>query len=300
MKKRLTIPTLYIVATPIGNLDDISQRALHILQTVDLIAAEDTRHSQGLLQHYHINKPLIALHSHNEIQQSRRLIQRLQEGMCIAYISDAGTPCIHDPGHYLVAQAHQHHIAVVPIPGPCAITTALSVSGLPHHPFLFVGFLPTQYKARQKQLTALSTQSYTLIFYEAPHRILDCLKDMCNIFGEQRQTTIARELTKQFETLYHGTLTSLLHQLNQQKDHCRGEFVILVAGQSAQYKATQRLSTQDKHLLTVLLAQLPMRQAVDMAHQITKRSKNKLYQLALAMQKRQKDATMNHSNHKHD
>lgn len=270
---------LYVVATPIGNREDITLRALNILQTVDLIATEDTRHSQGLLKHHGIDKPLIALHSHNETSQTVHLLKQLQQGTSIALISDAGTPCIHDPGAYLIHQAHNAGIQVVPIPGPCAITTALSVAGLQHQPFLFEGFLPVKQTARRKQLAELAEQTRTLIFYEAPHRIMPCLDDMQATLGEERQAVIARELTKQFETLYRGTLSMIDAQLQKKPDQCRGEFVLIVAGKPKEKGAI--LPAQTLRLLTALLAHLPTRQAVDIISQCTGTNKNKLYQAAL-------------------
>ncbi len=268
--------TLYVVATPIGNLDDISTRAIHILKTVDVILVEDTRHSQHLLQYYHIKKPLIALHSHNEAKQSIKLIQRLQRGERFALISDAGTPCIHDPGCQLVSQAHRANIKVVPIPGPSALTTALSVAGLPYKPFLFEGFLSPRRAMRHKQLSSLAKQAYTLVFYEAPHRILACLDDMYHILGEQRQASIARELTKQFETLYHGSLIELYHWLRKHPEQCRGEFVIMVTGYPNQ--KMNELTPEILSVLTTLLEYMPTRLAVQIVHQLTQVPKNKLYQ----------------------
>ena len=196
-----TAGTLYVVATPIGNLDDISARALKILSSVALIAAEDTRHSVRLLQHFGINTPLAACHEHNERDEGNRFITRLQAGDSVALISDAGTPLISDPGYHLVRQARAAGIAVVPVPGACALIAALSAAGLPSDRFIFEGFLPAKAVGRKARLSQLKEEPRTLIFYEAPHRILECLQDMESVFGAERPALLARELTKTFETL---------------------------------------------------------------------------------------------------
>jgi 16S rRNA (cytidine1402-2'-O)-methyltransferase len=200
---------LYVVATPIGNLDDISARAIHVLGHVARIAAEDTRHSARLLQHLGINTPLVAVHDHNEAGRVQSLINQLLAGDDIALISDAGTPLISDPGYRLVAAAHEASVRVVPIVGACAAIAALSAAGLPSDRFSFEGFLSAKTTARQVQLQALVNETRTLIFYEAPHRILECVQDMCAIFGEQRRVVLARELTKTFETIKQMTLAEL-------------------------------------------------------------------------------------------
>lgn len=271
---------LYIVATPIGNLRDITLRALDILKQVDLIAAEDTRHSKTLLQHYQINTPLISLHEHNEQQRSQELAAQLQAGKCLALISDAGTPLISDPGYQLVRTVREAGITVTPIPGACAVTAALSVSGLPTDRFCFEGFLPAKASMRQQYLATLLTESRTLIFYESPHRILDTLKDMAAVFTEPRRAVIARELTKTFETVLSGSLAELVQQLTADKNQQKGEFVILLAGNSA---AATNSNDESRRILQILLTDLPVKQAAQLAAQITGEKKNALYAMALAM-----------------
>ncbi|HRA42445.1 MAG TPA: 16S rRNA (cytidine(1402)-2'-O)-methyltransferase, partial [Gammaproteobacteria bacterium] len=221
---------LYIVATPIGHLGDISLRAIDTLKVVDRIAAEDTRHSLGLLKHLGIEKPLVALHEHNEREQAEKLLAFVEDGHALALISDAGTPLISDPGYHLVQLAHQLGIQVVPIPGPCSIITALSASGLPTDRFVFEGFLSAKATARRKQLEKLATETRTLIFFEAPHRILETVAAMQACFGEQRLAVVARELTKTFETIRMGTLSELEAWMKSDAMQQRGEFVVLVAG----------------------------------------------------------------------
>jgi 16S rRNA (cytidine1402-2'-O)-methyltransferase len=201
--------TLYVVATPIGNLADITQRAVTVLQSVDAILAENMRHSKPLLDFFNINKPLFSVHAHNEAQNAAVWIARLQQGESFALISDAGTPLIHDPGYVLVKEARQAGISVVPIPGACALITALCASGLPAQRFSFEGFLPSKSAERKTTLQSLYEDSRTLIFYEAPHRIVASLNDMCATFGADRPAALARELTKQFETVTQGTLAEL-------------------------------------------------------------------------------------------
>ncbi len=272
---------LYIVATPIGNLEDISQRALNVLREVDLIAAEDTRHSQLLLNRYGIKKAICAYHEHNEMQQAEQLLHKLRNGQKIALISDAGTPLISDPGFSLVKLACQAGISVVPIPGPSALLAALCASGLPSDRFYFAGFLPAKAAAREGQLATLKMMTCTLIFYAAPHRILAVLDSMITVFGTQRNAVIARELTKKFETFYYGDLENIKQQLEQKPEQRRGEFVILVQG-SEQLK-NQTNQTQVEHLLKTLLTELPLKQAVKLAVNITGLSKNKVYEMALLL-----------------
>lgn len=270
---------LYIVATPIGNLEDMSERALRILREVDLIAAEDTRHSKKLLQHYGINTTLISLHEHNEQVRSNKLLEQLQQGKNIALISDAGTPLISDPGFHLVAAVRAANIPVVPIPGPCAAIAALSAAGLPSDRFLFEGFLPAKSPQRQQRLIELQFEPHTVIFYEAPHRILATINDMITIYGSDRSAVLAKELTKTFETIYGGKLIDLKTWLEQDENHRRGEFVILVHGNPiAQPKA---LNLDPLKILDIFLAELPLKQAVDLTVKITGEKKNALYQIAL-------------------
>lgn len=275
--------TLYIIATPIGNLDDLSPRAIATLQTVDLIAAEDTRHSKKLLRNFSINTPLTALHDHNERSMAKKLIEKLQNGQSIALISDAGTPAINDPGYILVKQAHQSGINLSPLPGPCAAITALSASGLPSNQFLFIGFLPARHEARQTQLTTLKTVTATLIFYESCHRIIESLTDMATTLGEQRLAFIGRELTKQFETLYQAPLGQLRDELAQNTVQQRGEFVVIVSGVDKQ--AADEDTTRHTAILQPLLEELPLSQAVRLAAKISGCHKNRLYDLAINLKK---------------
>lgn len=272
---------LYVVATPLGNLEDFSPRAIKILKEVDKIAVEDTRHSQKLLKHFNITTPLIALHEHNEISATPLLLGWLKNNLSIALISDAGTPLISDPGYPLVKQAHQHGISVIPIPGPCALITALCASGLPCDRFSFEGFLPGKNSARLKKLQSLLYETRTLIFYEAPHRILGLIDDMLTVFGPERYVVLARELTKLFETIHGDSLKNLKIWLNSDKNQQKGEFVVLIEGKK--YLNPQKIDT--KRILGILLNELPTKQAISLAAKITDEKKNKLYALALALGK---------------
>jgi 16S rRNA (cytidine1402-2'-O)-methyltransferase len=278
------LSTLYITATPIGNLNDISLRALEILKSVDFIAAEDTRHSQKLLQHYGITTPLISYHEHNERESVNYLLDKLKSGQSLALISDAGTPCISDPGYHLIKAVLESNIKIIPIPGACAAVSALSASGLPSDRFVFEGFLSSSQSARKNRLKLLLTETRTMIFYEAPHRIEDFLKDITEIFGESREATFARELTKTFETVYKSNLKNLynfvIKDLNQQK----GECVIIVSG-IAEEEIDQHQFNQAKLLLKTLLADLPLKKAVKISAELFSVSKNDLYDEALKLQK---------------
>jgi len=277
----LKTPALYIVATPIGNLGDMSARAIETLKSVDYIAAEDTRHSHKLLVHFAIHTPVLSLHEHNESERSEKLLENLlNKGQTIALISDAGTPLISDPGHRLVKKARQHKIPVIPIPGPCALITALSASGLNCEQFIFEGFLPEKKIARQKKLDTLRYETRTLIFYEAPHRILDLIEDMLAIFGAQRRVVLARELTKTFETIHEGNLEELTTWLNNDRNQQRGEFVVLVEGNK---ESLQHSDLEIQRILKLLLDELPIKQAAALAAKITHGKKNKLYAQALAL-----------------
>jgi 16S rRNA (cytidine1402-2'-O)-methyltransferase len=276
----LKVPALYIVATPIGNLGDMSARAIETLKGVDCIAAEDTRHSRKLLTHFAINTPLLSLHEHNESERSEMLLKRLQENQTIALISDAGTPLISDPGYRLVEKARKHKISVIPIPGPCALIAALSASGLNCERFVFEGFLPEKKIARQKKLNALQHETRTLILYEAPHRILDLVEDMLLILGGERQIVLARELTKTFETIQEGSLTELKIWLAENKNQQRGEFVVLIKGNAQTFTYTD---LEIQRILALLLNELPIKQATTLAAKITQEKKNKLYAQALAL-----------------
>jgi 16S rRNA (cytidine1402-2'-O)-methyltransferase len=277
---------LYVVATPIGNLDDISARALRVLREVALIAAEDTRHSARLMQHFGISTPLQACHEHNEREQGGRFIGRLQAGEDVALISDAGTPLISDPGYHLVRQARAAGVRVVPIPGACALIAALSAAGLPSDRFIFEGFLPAKMAARRARLELLREEPRTLIFYEAPHRILECIEDLQAIFGSQRLALLGRELTKTFETLKGLPLGELCEWVAADSNQQRGECVLLVAGWEAPQGDAQ-VSAEALRVLDLLLAEMPLKRAAALAAEITGVRKNLLYQVAL---ERQSDA----------
>lgn len=276
--------SLYVVATPIGNLDDISARALKILREVALIAAEDTRHSQRLMQHFGISTPLAACHEHNERDEGSRFITRLLAGDNVALISDAGTPLISDPGYHLVRQARAAGINVVPVPGACALIAALSAAGLPSDRFIFEGFLPAKAVGRRARLEAIKEEPRTLIFYEAPHRILECLQDMELVFGPDRPALLARELTKTFETLKGLPLAELRHFVESDSNQQRGECVVLVAGWSMP-ESEDAVSSEAMRILNLLLEEMPLKRAAALAAQITGERKNVLYQVALDKQK---------------
>lgn len=276
--------SLYVVATPIGNLDDISARALSILRSVALIAAEDTRHSARLMQHFGISTPLAACHEHNERDQGGRFLARLQAGEDVALISDAGTPLISDPGYHLVRQARAAGIAVVPVPGACALIAALSAAGLPSDRFIFEGFLPAKAAGRRARLEQVKEEPRTLIFYEAPHRILECLQDMQAVFGDERPALLARELTKTFETLKGMPLAELAAWVAADSNQQRGECVVLVAGWQAP-EGEEAVSAEAMRVLNLLLAEMPLKRAAALAAEITGVRKNLLYQVALEQQK---------------
>jgi 16S rRNA (cytidine1402-2'-O)-methyltransferase len=269
--------TLYVVATPIGNLNDFSPRAVECLKSVDLIAAEDTRHSRKLLDAWGISSPLVALHEHNEQTASGRLLEKLQGGSNIALISDAGTPLISDPGQKLLPRLIEHDITICPIPGACAITTALSAAGLPTQPYWFEGFLPSKSGDRQRRLETLRNTEATLVFYEAPHRIHACLKAMQETLGAERQACVARELTKKFEEFQRGTVTELCEHFAD-RDKCRGEMVVLVEGNT---DSSPQQQIDSDLLLSKLLQALPVKAASKLASELTGENKNALYQRAL-------------------
>lgn len=270
---------LYVVATPLGNLADISARALEVLRSVDLIAAEDTRHSARLLRHYTIGTPLTSLHDHNERDKSASLITRLQNGESIALISDAGTPLVSDPGYHLVAAAQAADVVVSPVPGPCAAIAALSVSGLPSDAFVFEGFPPVKTQARRQWLAARRAEPRTLVFYESPHRIVVSLADMAAELGEARRAVIARELTKKFETVHGAPLGDLVRWVEADADQQKGEFVVLVEG--AQVAERSEIEGEGERVLRVLLEELSVKQASSLAARLTGAKKSALYQRAL-------------------
>lgn len=272
--------TLYVVATPIGNLQDISPRALEILRSVQLIAAEDTRHSARLLQHFGVTTATTACHDHNERDKSIRLVERMLAGEDMALISDAGTPLISDPGYHLVRQAREAGVRVCPIPGACALIAALSAAGLPSDRFAFEGFLPAKAHGRRQRLQALALEPRTWMLYEAPHRLLECLEDMLDILGPTRQVVLARELTKTFETIKGAPIAELVEWVRADSDQQRGECVLVVEALPARDES-EGLDPQAQRVLDILLSELPVKQAAALAAQITGEKKNRLYQLAL-------------------
>lgn len=277
---------LYVVATPIGNLQDISLRALDVLKSVDAIAAEDTRHTSGLLNHFGISKKLIAVHEHNEHQSAEKLLLQLNTGESIALVTDAGTPGISDPGAVVVDLVRKAGIKVVPVPGASAVIAALSASGITQNGFLFHGFLPASGAARRKQLEALKAQAVTLVFYEAPHRILECVADLCLVLGADRRITFARELTKTFETFYSCNLGEAVAWLEADTNRQRGEFVLLV--EASTQKEADAIPEGAVRVLKLLLAELPLKQAVKLATDITQLKKNDLYEFALQLKNESK------------
>jgi 16S rRNA (cytidine1402-2'-O)-methyltransferase len=271
--------TLFIVATPIGNLGDITFRAVEILKSIDIILAEDTRHSKKLLKHLNIAKPIRAFHEHNEREKTKVIISEIRSGKSIALISDAGTPLISDPGYFLVAQAKKEGLKVVPIPGPSALITALSASGLASDSFTFLGFLPSKQTARVKLLKSLVGRTETSIFYESPKRILATLTDMHSIYGDSREVCLAKELTKVFETIQTGLIPNLIDYLTIDQNHQKGEFVILIS-------ATDKIDiaeaeTQLNSLLPILCAELGASKAAKLAAKITGIDKKQCYKRAL-------------------
>ncbi len=272
------VATLYIVPTPIGNLADITQRALDVLANVDLIAAEDTRHTSRLLSHFSISTRTFALHDHNEQQKADFLIEKLQAGTSIALVSDAGTPLISDPGYHLVNRCRHAGVKVVPLLYLCAVITALSGSGLPSDRFSFEGFLPPKSKGRRDCFQALADDARTLIFYESPHRINDSLSDMLAVLYPDRQVVLARELTKTYETIHGAPLGELIDWLAEDSNRVRGEMVILVAGHRAQ---KDDLPGEVLRTLTLLAKELPLKKAAALTAEIHGAKKNALYKWGL-------------------
>ncbi len=271
---------LHVVATPIGNMADISLRALEVLREVDFIAAEDTRRTGRLLRHHGIHTPLISLHDHNEAQRTDAVLGRLEEGASVALVSDAGTPLLSDPGFPLVRACRQRGIRVVSVPGPSALMAALSVAGLPVDAFCFHGFPPRRAQARRERFASLADAPHTLVFYESSHRVLETLRDMADCFGPQRRVCLARELTKRHEEVLCLPVGELVQQLEAEPERCRGEFVLLVA--SADDPPAGRAPAPDA-VLQVLLEELPLKQAVALAARITGAPRNRLYRRALEL-----------------
>ncbi len=273
--------TLYIVPTPIGNLGDITRRALEVLQAVDLIAAEDTRHTGLLLQHFAINARLFALHDHNEQQKAHALLAKLQQGQSIALVSDAGTPLINDPGYHLVRTCREAGVRVVPLPGPCAAIAALSAAGLPSDRFCYEGFLPAKSKGRRDALQALEQEPRTLIFYESTHRLLDSLADICTVLGQARYVVLARELTKTWESIHGAPVGELLAWVQEDENRRKGEMVLIIEGHKADEEA---LPAEALRTLALLQAELPLKKAAALAAEIHGVKKNALYKYALEQQ----------------
>lgn len=271
---------LHIVATPIGNLNDITLRALDVLKQVDLIAAEDTRHSRKLLDAYQVTTRLIAVHDHNEADRAGYLCGLLREGKSIALISDAGTPLISDPGYRLVREVRDAGFLVVTVPGPCAAIAALSIAGLPTDRFLFVGFLPAKEQARRSELERLLRQTATLVFYESPKRIVECLQAIAEVLGADRQVVVAKELTKAFETVQAGTVAELVAWLEADEHRQRGEFVVLVHGHE---EANDGDPVDGAVLRALALAHehMPLKKACALVSELTGVAKNRLYDAAL-------------------
>lgn len=271
--------TLYLVATPIGNLADITQRATSVLSQVDIIAAEDTRHSQRLLSHLGIRSRLLAYHEHNEDRVTPKLLDELASGKSIALISDAGTPLISDPGYRLVSQAHDRGVDVVPVPGVCAAIAALSAAGLATDAFTFEGFPPAKQGTRLHFFEQLAGQQRTMIFYVSCHRIIETLKDMRSVFGGDRRVTFARELTKTFETIKRAELSELVDWVEVDENQRKGEIVLVVEGKTAEKSD----AAQVDHYLSILLNELPVKQSVSLVVKMTGENKNDIYRRALEL-----------------
>lgn len=269
---------LYVVATPIGNLDDITLRALMVLRSVALIAAEDTRHTRQLLQHFSINKPLLALHDHNELQQKDKIIEKIKEGQAIALVSDAGTPLISDPGFTLVRALQEQHLPVITIPGPSALIAALSIAGMPCAQFVFEGFLPAKAGAREARLQQLKNETRTQVFYASVHRVEDDVNAIATVYGDTRPMVLLRELTKRHETVVFGTVAEVQHYLAKDEHALKGEFVLVVAGDSAIH---EEVNAETDRLLKILLPVLPLKQAVAIVSEILGVAKNPVYEKAL-------------------
>ena len=280
-------PSLYVVATPIGNLADITLRALDVLKRVAAIAAEDTRVTVRLLQHYGIAAPLITLHQHNERDATRKILRLLAQGKSVALVSDAGTPAISDPGAVAVAAVREAGYAVVPVPGANAAVGALSAAGLAAPHFLFYGFLPQQAAARRRELATLRALPYLLVFYEAPHRVIGSVADIANVLGGERTLTIARELTKLFESIHACKLGEAAAWFAEDANRSKGEFVLLVEGAAAVETTSAEATNAEaaKRVLEILSGELPLKQAVKLATAITGGKRNELYALALEMKK---------------
>ncbi|HET9047623.1 MAG TPA: 16S rRNA (cytidine(1402)-2'-O)-methyltransferase [Chiayiivirga sp.] len=266
---------LHVVATPIGNLGDLSPRALETLRTVAVVAAEDTRHTRQLLAAFGVSAKLVALHEHNEAEQCAQLIARMQAGESVALVSDAGTPLVSDPGFRLVRAARAAGIAVSPVPGACAAIAALSVAGVASDRFVFEGFLPSKPSARRERLSALASETRTVIVYESSHRILDSLSDMAAVMGSQRHAVVARELTKHFETVLDGTLADLVARVAADADQQRGEFVVMI--EAAPDEDADTALVLGRRIFSALREHLPPSQAARLAAEISGAPRKALY-----------------------
>ena len=272
-------PSLYVVATPLGNIGDMGLRALAVLKAVDIVAAEDTRHSQRLLDAFGVNTRMIAAHQHNEQEAAGRLIALLEAGQQVAFITDAGTPAVSDPGARLVARVREAGFPVVPVPGACAAVAALSVAGLAEGGFRFVGFLPAKSAARLTALQPLGDEAAAMVFYEAPHRIAECVADLAEVFGGEREILIAREMTKLHEQIVRMPLAETAAWFAADPNRSRGEFVLVLAGKPA----GEGLDAEAERVLVLLLRELPVKSAARLAADITGASRNALYARALAL-----------------
>ena len=279
--------TLYVVATPIGNLGDLSPRAREVLAGVAVIAAEDTRHTRQLLQSCGVATPLTSLHEHNEAQKSGELIERLRAGESIALVSDAGTPLISDPGFDLVGAARAAGVNIVAVPGACALIAALSIAGLPTDRFAYEGFLPAKGGPRRQRLESLASESRTLVFYEAPHRLRELLADLASVFGGERRAVVSREITKRFETTYAGSLQSLQERAEQDPDMSRGELVVVVGGREGEPQSSIQLDPEQ--VLRTLLEDLSPSQAAKTGAKLTGAKRADLYEMALRLSGRLED-----------
>ncbi len=277
-----TLGVLYIVATPIGNVGDISERARTTLSEVDRILAEDTRTTRKLLEHYGISTPCEAVHDHNERDKVATIAAWLTEGKNLALVSDAGTPLISDPGYHVVSSLRQQGFHITPIPGASALTAALSVCGLATDRFCFEGFLSSKAPARRQRLTLLARERRTMVFYEAPHRLLSSVTSMAEVFGPDREASLCRELTKTFETIWTGPLAALVDFVGDDSNQQRGEAVIVVAGQ-AQASKQDDLSDEDQALLILLLTELPLKKAAVLAAKHSGKAKQVFYQFGLSL-----------------
>ena len=284
-------PALYVVATPIGNLGDVTERALRTLELVDVVAAEDTRNTQSLLAHFGIKARMIAVHDHNERHAADGVVKLISEGKSVALVTDAGTPAVSDPGARVVAAVHAARLKVVPVPGASAVVAALSASGEGEGGFLFHGFLPTKSGDRKRALTTLLNCAYPIVLYESPHRIVESMADIADVFGDAREIVVCRELTKKFETIQRLALADAVAWLESDTNQQRGEFVLVLSkpNQDGALEAKEAQTAMLERTLRILLAELPLKQAVAMAVQLTDMKKNAVYDAALRLKETPKD-----------